>query len=145
MKTCEAPDCENEFEPRRSTARFCSATCRQRAGRARKAAAAEAEADSGLAEHGLVKAIRRELVEAKKLDTFKGQLALQLARRMANPEESSPATLAKALENAMAAALGDVAPPEPAPTSGPPEPADPDDDLRARRDAKRQAARQAAD
>jgi hypothetical protein len=116
-KVCEAPDCDVEFEPKRSTARFHSATCRQRAARSRKAAVEERESDDGLAEHGLVKAIRRELEEAGKLETFKGQLALQLARRMANPEESSPATLAKALDNAMAAALakpdGDKSDPDP--------------------------------
>lgn len=37
-KTCAAPDCANDFTPQRSTALYCSASCRARASTARKAA-----------------------------------------------------------------------------------------------------------
>lgn len=145
MKTCEGPDCGVEFEPKRSTARYHSATCRQRAGRARKAAAESVEADAaqGKDEHPLVRSVRAELVTAGRLDSFNGQLALQLARRLANPEESAVTTLSKELRAVMAAATADrPEDPEPTPDAG--QPADADDEIRRKRDAKRQAAREAA-
>jgi len=108
-RECAAAECSARFTPVRSTATYCSVTCRKRAARARKAADAAAKADAveaaGDAEHDLIRAIRGELARAGRLDTFKGQLALQLARRMVNPEESSPASLAKELQNVMTAAL----------------------------------------
>lgn len=106
---CQGPECTNEFEPTRSTARYCSATCRQRAGRAKKAGAkavAEEEQDDTPAEHPLVKAARRDLEKAGVIDTFDAQLALTLARRMANPDESGISAMANQLRAAMAAALG---------------------------------------
>ena len=116
--TCEAPDCDNEFVPQRSTARYCSATCRQRAGRARKAAASEkvvlADPDTGDAEHGLVRAVRTELEAADALSTVDGQIALQLARKLADPDHVSSG-LAKELRATIAAAKGATGPDEPTP------------------------------
>jgi hypothetical protein len=99
VKRCEGPDCEVEFEPKRSTAKYHSATCRQRAARDRKAAAESvaADAEAGKAEHTLVRAVRKELEDAEALDTVAGQLALQIARRIANPECTGVSTLSKEL------------------------------------------------
>lgn len=48
-----------------------------------------------------MKAVWAELVEADRLTTFKGQLALQLARRLVNPDESGVTALAKELQALM--------------------------------------------
>lgn len=109
---CQGPECANEFEPKHPRAKFCSTTCRSRAARAKKAgakAAEEAKADDTPAEHPLVKAARRDLEKAGVIDTFDAQLALTLARRMANPKESGVSALANQLRAAMAAALGHAA------------------------------------
>lgn len=112
MKLCEAPGCGVEFTPQRSTGRFHSATCRQRAARARRAAAADAafvaktpEAPgAGTAEHSLVRAVRVDLESAGALDTVAGQLALQFARRIAVPDESSLSAMSKELRALLAEA-----------------------------------------
>lgn len=148
LVTCQGPDCDVEFEPVRSTAKYHAATCRQRAARARKAAAAEhdvpADPETGDAEHGLVRAVRKELELAEAIDTVAGQLALQLARRIANPEEPGLSTLSKELRSLLAEAKGTVAgPPAPA------DPAEPEDDevtkARRRREEIEAAAAAAGD
>ncbi|HEY9352586.1 MAG TPA: hypothetical protein VIP28_05020 [Nocardioides sp.] len=118
-RECAAPDCSVEFTPKRSTAEYHSATCRQRAARARKAAKAEqvvpVDPDTGNAEHGLVRAVRMELEAARALDTVAGQLALQLARRIANPDEAGLSALSKELRSLLAEAKGAaVVPADPA-------------------------------
>lgn len=147
-KTCEAPDCDVEFIPKRSTARFHSGTCRQRAARAARAAAANEtdEAKTGTdAEHGLVKAVRAELEQVGKAGTFNGQLALQLARRLANPEESGSTALSKELRAVMAEALAQQAPAESeAPARGGRAAAVGDDDEVTKARRAREQARQAA-
>lgn len=108
---CGAPDCDARFVPERSTAKYHSATCRQRAARARKAAERDAaeEANTGTdAEHGLVKAVRQALEAAGKLSTVNGQLALELARRAVHPE-SSLVSMSKELDARLTAALGTTA------------------------------------
>lgn len=143
LKRCEGPGCEVDFEPKRSTARFHSATCRQRAGRERKAAESAAAADSvaktGDAEHGLVRAVRQELLDAEALDTVAGQLALQMARRIADPEAAGISTLSKELRSLLAEAKG-AAPAGPEPD---PEPVEEEDEVTKARRA-REEARQAA-
>lgn len=144
MKT-KCAHCGTVFEAQRSTAVYCSATCRQRARRDRKAASESVAADAkaGKAEHELVAAVRQELEQASALNTVSGQLALQIARRVANPEESGISALSKELRTVLSAALEHKAPPpdETEPTT------DEDDDLpdevadaRRRRDAAREAA-----
>jgi len=132
------------FQPKRATAKYCSATCRQRAARQRKAAEAEAESEKTAGsskEHGLVKAVRKELVQAKALDTVAGQLALAAARRIANPEESGFAAMSKELRSLLAEAkdapvpIGDP-PPDRSPA---PEPDDQVAEARRARDRKRAA------
>lgn len=115
MKRCEGPDCTTEFEPKRSTARYCTPTCRQRAGRRRKAVDAEAralatEGDDAPAEPGLVRAVRKELEGAEALETVPGQLAILLARKIANPEESGITAMSKELRALLTEAKGTPGP-----------------------------------
>ncbi len=137
--TCDASECSNEFVPQRSTARYCSATCRQRARRTRAAAkeSVAADAENGLAEHDLVKAVRLELEAAGKLTTFKGQLALQLARKLVTPEEAGVTALAKELQALMKDALAAVAPPS---ETEPAAPAEDDQVIKARKAKEAKAA-----
>lgn len=140
----DCASCGTTFVAKRSTALYCSATCRQRAARERKAAAdntaAEAKTDTP-AEHGLVKAVRKELAEADALDTVAGQLALQIARRIADPEGAGVSTLSKELRSLLAEATGGRPVPEPKGDAAEP---DEDDEVtkarRAREDKLRQAA-----
>lgn len=143
---CAASECSARFTPRRKDQRYCSSTCRQRGARARRHAerAAEidaaAEADAGGAEHELVKATRRELGESG-LATVNGQLALQLARRMADPQVSGFSALSKELRSLLAEAKSGAptSPDGDAAAAG----AEPDDEVtRARR--AREEAREAA-
>ncbi|WP_134740007.1 hypothetical protein [Nocardioides sp. 503] len=127
--------CDQTFEAKTSRAQYCSTTCRSRAARQRKAAAesVEADAEKGLAEHQLVRATRLELEKAGVVDTVEGQLTLQLARKLANPDESGISTLSKEFRAVRAEALEGS--PEPAPTGDTPPAVDREDDevTRARR------------
>lgn len=141
--------CGSVFEAKTPRAKWCGSTCRQRDARSRKAASANAKDEAKTdtpAEHGLVKAVRTELEAAGKDQTFSGQLALQLARRLANPEETGTTALSKELRAVMADALA-TAPPAPESEGG--DRRDGDDDeaeddevTRARR--QREEARAAA-
>jgi hypothetical protein len=141
--TATCAGCERTFVARSKRAKWCSSTCRQRAARDGKASVAntEAEAGTGLAEHGLVKAVRAELEQAQKVDTFNGQLALQLATRLAAPNESESVALSKELRAVMDVALGK---PAAAPESEPAPPVAVDDEVTKARRAREQKARQAA-
>lgn len=143
MQRCAGPECQVDFEPKRSTARFCSTTCRSRAARAKKAASesVEADAEAGKAEHALVRAVRKELDEADALMTVAGQLALQVARRIADPEASGVSTLSKELR----ALLAEATAKQPAPSEPTPDPVDEEDDevTRARKAREAKLARAA--
>lgn len=92
-----------------------------------------------LPETPLVTELRKELTDAGRLETFAGQLAIALARQVTAVGATGVAGLSKELRAAKAEALAGLeAPPAD-------QPKDPDDELRERRDAKRAAARQAAD
>lgn len=83
---------------------------------------------------GLVDSVHRELVQHEVVDTFAGQLALQLAKRLSSPEESGISSLSKELRTVMAAALEGRTPPAAE------EPEDEVDQARRRRDEKARAA-----
>jgi hypothetical protein len=140
---CAGPSCEVDFEPVRSTAKYHSATCRQRAARDRKAAkeSVEADAEAGKAEHALVRAVRKDLAAAKALDTVAGQLALAAARRIANPDEAGFAAMSKELRALLAEAKGSA---DPAPAEPPP-PADDDDEVKKARRRREEIAAAAAE
>jgi hypothetical protein len=143
VQRCAGPECQVDFEPKRSTARFCSTTCRSRAARAKRAAAesVEADAEAGKAEHALVRAVRKELADADALLTVAGQLALQVARRIADPDASGVSTLSKELRALLAEATAS----QPAPGGPAPDAAAEEDDevTRARKAREAKLARAA--
>lgn len=142
--TIECGHCGTEFEAKTKRARYCSTTCRSRAARDRKAKAAEVEAEKDAGsekEHSLVKAVRRDLARAEAVDTVAGQLALQVARRIANPEESSISALSKELRSLLAEAKSATPAAQPEAAAGPVEE---DDVTRARRRREEIAAQAAA-
>jgi len=120
----------------RADAVYCGDTCKRRAQRQQRAAKRldiapeRSETPKAAPESTLVESVCAELVEADRLNTSAGQVALELAVRMANRKElgSSVASLAKQFGEAMTKALAGVA-----------VAADPLDEIRARRDAKRNA------
>lgn len=154
---CANPRCQREFESKRPTARWCSQTCRQivaaakRKGKIPKDDPLEtppprlAMPDDPTAPdeaHPLVVAVRADLVRANALGTFNGELALQLARRLAS-DESGPSSLSKELRTVMAQAVAGAPtrPVEPQPEVEPePEPeSDPIEEARRAREHARQA------
>lgn len=126
--------CGRSVASQRAGALYCGDTCKKRGQRAQKAAERQNIApergitpESG-SEAPLVVSVRAALAEADREASFAGQIALELAARVANGKElgSSVASLAKQLRETMAEALAGVA-----------VAADPLDEIRARRDAKR--------
>ena len=144
-KSCGS--CSTEFQARRSTAVYCSATCRQRASRQRRAeleaeaqaapsADTETERTEDPTERPLVRAARRELEKVGVVDTVDGQLALELARRLGSPDQTGLSTLSKEFRSVLAAALGGSTEPDGAAA----EPvAEPDDEVTRARIARAQA------
>jgi len=132
QRECES--CGRSYTARRESSRFCSGTCGKRSQRAtaagmplRVSTAADHEAPSEL-----VAVTARELDAVGRLESVAGQLALELARRIASRRETGAATasLAKQFHATMTAALAGVD-----------RAADPLDEIRARRDLKRSAGR----
>lgn len=99
LATCAT--CESEFEAKRSTAKFCSGRCRNVGNRRGR---------SNGEDSGLEASVRRELERANTADSFAGQLAIELARRMSSPGETGISSLSKELRTVMAAALEGKAP-----------------------------------
>ena len=105
--TCQG--CGEAFEARRASAKWCSDRCRKSKGRTESTEAPTVvdPVDDEPAElAGLMAAVRRDLVAANALDSFNGQLALQLAKRLTDPDESGISALAKELRSVMALAVG---------------------------------------
>jgi hypothetical protein len=103
--TCQG--CGATFEASRSDAKWCKDRCRKAAKRDEVPSVHDSPGDR----HELVLSTQRALAAAGALDTFSGQLALQLARRIVNPDESGVSSLSKELRTVMAAALAHEAPP----------------------------------
>ncbi len=125
--------CGRSYEARRATSRYCGPTCRQRSLRALAAGLPPRPStldDDPAPPSELELVVTRELEAAGRLRTAFGQVAVELARRVASPFESGAAvaSLAKQFREAMDKALAGVA-----------VAADPLDDIRARRDRKRSA------
>lgn len=131
MRNVACVVCGTEFEASSPRASYCSAACRKRGSRAgMKVLDQEPEAPPVPEdEPPLLSATRRELEAAGVDNTALGQQALELARRMTHPRAMglSVAPISKELRSVMADALKDA--PR---ASGL-------DELRARRDAKRNA------
>jgi hypothetical protein len=120
--TCAACGCD--FEGKNSRAKYCGSTCRSRGNRA-----GTSVFDVSPRPAGLLDVTRRDLQAAGRLDTVLGQQAVELAARIVSPMTTGAAvgTLSKELRLVMGQALkGGVV-------------ANPLDELRARRDRKRNA------
>jgi len=131
----ECDVCGRAYTARRASSRYCGDTCGKRAQRARAAGIplrADTLDDREAPPSELERVVARELEAAGRLHSFAGQLALELAYRVASPFESGAAvaSLAKQFREAMDKALAGVA-----------VAADPLDEIRARRDRKWAAGR----
>ena len=124
--------CGRSYAAQRVTSRYCGETCQKRAQRARAAGLPlRADAlDDPAPPSELERVVARELEAAGRLECSAGQLALELAYRVASPYETGAAvaSLAKQFAATMDKALGGGA-----------VAADPLDEIRARRDRKRAA------
>ncbi len=128
VRTCEA--CGQGLEGKRPHARFCGPACRKRGSR-RSAPPNRGRTEDVAApieDGGLVEALRRELETAGRLDTALGQQALALAVKLASPFDTGSAMAAVSRE--LRAVRGEA-------LRGAEQVADPLDELRLRRDAKR--------
>lgn len=121
-RNCDA--CGKEFEAKRSTAKYCGGTCRQRGNRRPNGVVPMPAPD----ESGLVGSIRAELERVGRLDTPLGQQAMALAERIGSPFDtgSAMAALSRELRAVMVEAM-----------AGANVAASALDELRARRDRKR--------
>lgn len=127
LRNCDT--CGRPYEAKSIRSRFCSDTCRVR--KSRGAAPPPSAEDS---ETPLVKATRKELAAAGQQHSALGQLALALAARMSTGQTTAGlATLSRELRTVVAAAIGSTPTRTPAAGQG-----DELDELKARRDAKRQ-------
>ncbi len=129
QRECES--CGVAYTAQRTSSRFCGDTCGKRAQRATAAGIPlrAATPDGHPAPPSeLERVVVRELEAVGRLESVAGQVALELAYRVASPYESGAAvaSLAKQFREAMAKALAGVD-----------RAADPLDEIRARRDRKR--------
>lgn len=162
--TCAGPSCRQRFTPKRSTAKYHSPACRDAARRARNSAAAgrtkkasptsakpatteapkradsKQTGTSAADQHELVVALRQELETAQVLSTFEGQLAVELAKRLVQPDSNASA-LAEKVRAARSAALEQSGS---KPAAAGEQPAEPDDDEVTRARKQREEARKAA-
>ncbi len=127
----ECDECGHCYTARRVSSRFCGDTCGKRSQRARAAgipprAVTVDGHEAPLSE--LERVVARELEAVGRLESVAGQVALVLARRIGSRRESGAATasLARQFSATMDKALAGVE-----------RAADPLDEIRARRDAKR--------
>ncbi|AYQ98227.1 hypothetical protein SEA_CHEWBACCA_1 [Mycobacterium phage Chewbacca] len=124
--------CGQAFEAKRPQAKYCGDTCRKRAQRGGIAQQKHQQAppvSSAAPASGLIETVQAALEEAGRLNTIAGQHALELARRIVHAPgmNTGVAALSKQLQAVLAEALaGSTA-----------VAADPVDELKARRDAKR--------
>ena len=136
-KVCQ--HCGDEFEGKRRTAKYCSAKCRKDANNAKRSPSyiepgnlvvAKAAKVADTPRSTLVEAVEAELTTLGKLDTVLGGQALYLARRMSDPKETGAAVAAisRELRSVMVLVSREI------------EVGDDVDELKAKRDEKRQAA-----
>ena len=130
MRKCDF--CGASYVAQRSTSRFCSPRCRSRNGGAPRqrhvVLSVTSDATDGNEDASLLDAVRSELAAADMTNSALGQLALLLASKLSDTDETAAGTAAvsKELSRVMTTALRGVRV-----TS------DPLDELRKRRDVKR--------
>ena len=124
--------CGQPYVAKRPNSRYCSDLCRQRSKRGfPKSTGSSPAGSSAASEPQLVVSVLSELEKADRVDSALGQQALMLARRITTVSDtgSSVAALSKELRATLADALSGV-------EGG----GDDVDELRERRDAKRDRA-----
>ncbi len=142
--TCQG--CGKAFETKSPYAKWCTATCRTKAKKRegkipRTAGRTEIHiAPADLDAHPLVESTRRELERGGRLDTFSGELAMQLARKLAGAGDSGVSSLSKELRTVMAAAMEGQLPPSGHDEKPAAEEVDPVEKARRDRERARQAA-----
>lgn len=92
--------CLSDFDAKASTARYCSPRCQKLA---RRGTGARGNST-------LVRAVAADLERCGVLDSYAGQLALQLARQMSTPGATGLPALSRELRTVMTEALGPAAP-----------------------------------
>jgi hypothetical protein len=107
--------CGEDFQAGSPQAKWCSAGCKKRAQRNPQPEVESPPPEAAPVDSGLVDSVHNELAEAGVADTFAGQLALQLARKMSAVDATGVAALSKELRLVMIEALADGKPSEPAP------------------------------
>lgn len=128
LRACDS--CGATMAAKSPRARFCSDRCRKRFSRSPTSKApVTGIADVLVERHPLVVVTTQTLEDAGVLDTIAGQQAVSLARRIASPHEtgSAVASLSKELQAVVRVALARVSNDDPL------------DELRRRRDRKRNA------
>ena len=104
--------CGKTFEAKRSTAQYCSSSCRVRASQIRKSSAEVVNLPQKSVEPaGLAATVEKQLRDAGKLDSYAGQQALFMARRLersAMDTGAAVAALSKELDRLMTAVMADV-------------------------------------
>lgn len=102
MRVVTCAQCGEEFEAKRSTAKFCGTRCRQQSRRAMPRKRDEHQAtDDAATDEGLPRILvvtRTEVERLKKTDTVLGQQALELAARLASPKDTGSAIAAVSRE-----------------------------------------------
>lgn len=125
----ECDVCGGAYVAKRPSSRFCGDRCRKRAQRQPRTADAPPVSAPAAVEGGVLGQVTAELGEVGRLDSTLGQIAVAIATRMAGFETGAGlAALSKELRAVMGEALG-----------GAVTVADPVDELRSRRDLKRNA------
>lgn len=112
-RRCEV--CGKAYESKSPKARFCSSTCRSRAHRGGQSQQRAASGPGGLvalpqppaAGGELIRSVEKELQEADRLETYLGQAAVDLARRI-EFSTSAPLSQAAAAHRELRAAVADA-------------------------------------
>lgn len=91
QRRCES--CGKSYEAARKTSKYCGGTCRVRASRGALAPAVSplAALPDPSPDTGLVAMVEKELRDAGRLDTFLGQAAVALARRIVADQDTGSA------------------------------------------------------
>ncbi len=133
MRQTTCAQCSSPFLAQRTSAKFCSATCRQQSRRSRghQAALEPATGAAPAVDSAIIERTRAELEQLGALDTVTGAAAMILAERLASPRDtgSAAAAVSRELDRLMIRVR-----------SGITDHGDPLDSIRRRRDAKRARA-----
>lgn len=133
MPTRDCARCGKPFAARSAGHKFCSDSCRKRAHEDGAPSAPVLEMDHPVnVDVSLVERVRAELAAVGRENTARGQAALIVAHRLEHSQMETGASLA-ALGRQFSQALSDA-------LAGAAKVADPVDELKARRDAKRSAS-----